>query len=59
MLTDRRLRPGEHWHLILVDLSADHTLAIVIDDAAEPGRFDDLVAAALPIIATFELHPPS
>jgi hypothetical protein len=58
VLTDRRLRPGEHWRLILVDLDADHTLAIVIDDAAQPGRFDDLVAQAMPIIASFEVHPP-
>lgn len=59
LLTDRRLRPGEHWRLILVDLSAAHRLAIVVDDAGQPRRFDDLVGQATPIIESFELHPPT
>lgn len=59
VLTDRRLRPGEHWRLIVLDLTAGHTLAIVIDDAAEPGRFGDLVAQAMPIVESFAIHPPA
>jgi hypothetical protein len=55
VLTDRRIRPGEHWRLILADLAGGHTLAIVIDDAAEPGRFDELVSQAMPIVDSLEV----
>lgn len=56
---DRRMVAAERWRLILLDVAQGKTLAIVIDDSSVPSRFDDLVAAAMPIVTTFEFHPPS
>ena len=56
---DWRIAAGERWRLILLDVAEDRTMAIIINDAAGPSRFDDLVAAAMPIVTSFELHLPS
>lgn len=46
-----RLRGAEVHRLILVDLGAGELLAIVID-SSDPARFDDLVAASMPIVSS-------
>jgi hypothetical protein len=56
---DRRLSAAERWRLILLDVATGHTMAIIISDSSEPSRFDDLVARAMPIVASFEYHPPT
>jgi hypothetical protein len=56
---DRQMTAAEHWRLILVDVADDRTLAIIIADAAVPSRLDDLVAQAMPILTSLELHLPS
>jgi hypothetical protein len=44
-----RLRGAEVQRLILVDLGAGELLTIMID-SSDPARFDDLVAASMPIV---------
>jgi hypothetical protein len=56
---DRRMTAGERWRLILLDVADGRTMAIVINDASVPSRFDDLVAQAILIVKSFELHLPS
>jgi hypothetical protein len=45
---------GERLRLIFVDIGGGATISIAIDDSSSPSRFDELVAAAMPVIATFE-----
>lgn len=56
---DRRMTATERWRLILVDVAKGRTMAILIDDSSVPSRFDDLVAQAMPIVTSFEFHPPT
>lgn len=56
---DRRMTAVDRWRLILVDVAKGRTMAILIDDASVPSRFDDLVAQAMPIVTSFEFHPPT
>lgn len=44
----------EQQRLILVDIGGGKTVAIIVDDHSTPSRFDQLVAQAMPIIATFQ-----
>lgn len=50
-----RLRGAEVHRLILVDLGAGELLAIVID-SSDPARFDDLVAASMPIVSSLVIR---
>jgi hypothetical protein len=45
--------PAERQRLILVDIGGGRTVAIFIDDTSTPSRFTELVAQAMPIVATF------
>ena len=56
---DRRMTEGGHVRLILLDVAKGRTMAILIDAFHEPARFDDLVAQAMPIVTSFEFHPPT
>ena len=56
---DRRMTAAERWRLILFDVAKGRTMAIVIESSDAPARFDDLVAQAMPIVASFELHLPA
>jgi hypothetical protein len=49
---------GERQRLIFVDLGGGATVMIGIDDNTSPARFDELVAAAMPVISTFEFPAP-
>lgn len=53
---DWRMTAAGRWRLILLDVAAGRTMAILIDALDEPSRFDDLVAQAMPIVTSFELH---
>jgi hypothetical protein len=44
----------ERQRVILVELAPDNVLLIAIDDASSPSRSDELVAAAMPIVDSFE-----
>ena len=44
----------EQQRLILVDIGGGRTVAINVDDNSTPSRFAELVAQAMPIIATFQ-----
>jgi hypothetical protein len=48
------VRPGELQRYIFLDVGGGRTVAIFIDDTSTPSRFTDLVAQAMPIIATFQ-----
>lgn len=50
--------PGERQRLIFVDIGGGTTVMIGVDDNTSPARFDELVAAAMPVIATFEFPEP-
>ena len=50
--------PGERQRLIFVDIGGGATVMVAVDDNTSPARFDELVAAAMPIIATFEFPAP-
>jgi hypothetical protein len=55
------IAPGMPLRLILLDLSDGRTMAAGIftfDPSAAP-LFDDLAAAAMPVIESFEFHPPA
>ncbi len=56
---DWRLAAPDHWRLILLDIADGKALAIVIDDSSQPSRFDELVAQAMPIVESFQFHPPA
>jgi hypothetical protein len=49
---------GERQRLIFVDIGGGATVMIAVDDNTSATRFDALVAAAMPIIATFEFPQP-
>jgi hypothetical protein len=49
---------GERQRLIFVDVGGGATVMIGIDDNTSAARFDELVAAAMPVIATFEFPEP-
>jgi hypothetical protein len=49
---------GERQRLIFVDIGGGATVMVAVDDNTSPARFDELVAAAMPIIATFEFPEP-
>lgn len=50
-----RLYDGEIHRLILVDLDDGELLAILID-SSDPARFDDLVAASMPIVSSLVIR---
>jgi hypothetical protein len=51
---DGWLRAGQRMRLVFVDIGGGATATIAIYDSSSPSRFDELVAAAMPVIATFE-----
>jgi hypothetical protein len=51
---DGWLRAGQRMRLVFVDIGGGSTATIAIYDSSSPSRFDELVAAAMPVIATFE-----
>ena len=57
--SDWRMTATGRWRLILLDVAKGRTMAILIDALDEPSRFDDLVAQAMPIVTSFEFHPPT
>jgi len=54
-----RMTAAGRWHLFLVDVAEGRTMAILIDSFDQPSLFDDLVVQAMPIVTSFELHPPT
>jgi hypothetical protein len=50
-----RLHDAEVHRLILVDIGGGELLAIVID-SSDPARFDDLVAASMPIVSSIVIR---
>lgn len=59
--------PGESWgwgigwasgterqRIILVEIGPDNILLVALDDTSSPSRFDELVAAAMPIVESLE-----
>lgn len=44
----------EQQRLILLDIGGGRTVAIIVDDNSTPSRFAELIAQAMPIIATFQ-----
>ena len=56
---DWRMTATGRWRVILVDVAPGRTMAIVVDALGEPSQFDALVAEAMPIVTSFELHPPT
>lgn len=48
----------ERQRLIFVDIGGGATVMVAVDDNTSPARFDELVEAAMPIIATFEFPVP-
>lgn len=55
---DWGILPGERQRLIFVDIGGGATVMVAVDDNISPARFDELVAAAMPVIATFEFPGP-
>jgi hypothetical protein len=55
---DWGILPGERQRLVFVDVGGGATVMIGVDDNTSAARFDELVAAAMPIIATFEFPGP-
>jgi hypothetical protein len=55
------LVPGQPVRLILLDLTGGRTLAIAIQDVGTPGpaHFQALVAEVMPVVESFEVHPPA
>jgi hypothetical protein len=44
----------ERQRIILVEIGPDNVLLVALDDTSSPSRFDELVAAAMPIVESFE-----
>ena len=55
------IAPTMPVRLILLDLGDGRTMAIGIFDLgpSEPAQFDEQVAEAMPVIESFEFHPPT
>jgi len=55
------VEPGHPVRLILLDLTGDRTLAIAIFEVepSQPSVFQAHVAEAMPIIESFDFHPPT
>jgi hypothetical protein len=53
---DFRVATNERVRVILVDLGSNDVLAILLDDSTSQARFDELVAASIPVIETFEFE---
>jgi hypothetical protein len=55
------LGPDSPFRLILLDLTGGRTMAIAVFDAgpSEPSQLEEQVAGAMPIIESFEFHPPT
>jgi hypothetical protein len=55
------LSPDHPVRLILLDLGSERTLAVVIFnlEPSQPVQFQNQVAALMPIIESFEFHPPT
>lgn len=56
---DWRMTAATRWRLILVDVGDGRTMAIFISAFEDSSRFDDLVVRAMPIVESFEFHPPT
>jgi hypothetical protein len=55
------LGPNGSFRLILLDLTGGRTMAIAVFGAgpSQPSQLDEEVAGAMPIIESFEFHPPN
>jgi hypothetical protein len=55
------LGPNDSFRLILLDLTGGRTMAVAVFDAGPslPSQLEEQVAGAMPIIASFEFHPPT
>jgi hypothetical protein len=53
--------PGERARVLLVDLDGGRTVALVIHAESTPSRFDEILAAATPIVESFAFstRPPT
>jgi len=49
------------FRLILLDLTGGRTMAVAVFDAgpSQPSQLDEQVAGAMPVIESFEFHPPT
>jgi hypothetical protein len=54
------MRPA-YMRLILLDLGSERTIAVVIFnlEPSQPIQFQKQVAEVMPIIESFEFHPPT
>jgi hypothetical protein len=54
-----RITGSERLRIILMDVGGETSPTLIVIDSADPARFDELVAGAMPIIESFKFQWPA